>query len=376
MLSTVLLVRIYSHLLFKESGIVTLKSKEKQTSDRLKLTMLSAADSVQGQGVGSAYTELMGLLERYGKDDFEITVNRGSRKCDVAHTHTIGVGSFLKMKFTHSPTVISVHFTPDMIRRSVRLPRLFMWVFVKYILMVYHTADYVHIVNPDLKDALVQYKFKKELIHYIPNFVAKSRFFVMDDEERAKVRSRYDIRENDFLCFASGQTRAGKGVADFVEVAKMLPDVKFIWAGGFSFGPLADGYSDTKEMLDNLPPNIKFIGVVPREEINDLLNAADLFFFPSYEELFPMSILEAASTHTPLLLRDLPEYRNSLSGHFLVATNNREFADWIVKIRDDKELYAEMVQKSTEVSLEYSEERTYQLWKSFYTELARKGTKQ
>ena len=61
--------------------------------------MLSAADSVKGQGVGSAYTELMGLLERFGKDDFEISVNRGARKSDVVHTHTIGLGSYLKMKF-------------------------------------------------------------------------------------------------------------------------------------------------------------------------------------------------------------------------------------------------------------------------------------
>ena len=348
-----------------------MKSKEKQTSNRIKLTMLSAADSVKGQGVGSAYTELMGLLERFGKDDFEISVNRGARKSDVVHTHTIGLGSYLKMKFTHSPTVISVHFTPDMIRRSVRLPKLFMWIFVKYILRVYHSADYVHIVNPDLSDALAEYKFDKEKIRYIPNFVAKSRFFVMEEAERDKIRGKYGIKKDDFLCFASGQTRAGKGVADFVKVAEMLPDVRFIWAGGFSFGPMADGYNDTKEMLENLPKNVNFIGVVPREEINGLLNAADLFFFPSYEELFPMSILEAASTHTPLLLRDLPEYKNILSGHFLVAVNNDEFADWIRKIREDDELYEKMKQKYREVSLRYSEERIYQIWKEFYTGLSR-----
>ena len=84
-----------------------------------------------------------------------------------------------------------------------------------------------------------------------------------------------------------------------------------------------------------------------------------------------MSILEAASTHTPLLLRDLPEYKNILSGHFLVAVNNDEFADWIRKIREDDELYEKMKQKSREVSLRYSEERIYQIWKEFYTGLSR-----
>lgn len=338
---------------------------------KLKLTMLSAADSVKGQGVGSAYTELMRLLDRLGQDDFDISVNKGAKKCDVVHAHTIGLGSYLRLRGTRSPSVVSVHFTPDMISKSVRMPKPFMSIFLKYILRFYRSADYVHVVNPDLRKALTEeYGFSAEKIHYIPNFVAKSQFFPMTDDERAEVRKKYGIKDNDFLCFASGQTRAGKGVHDFVAVAKEMPDVKFIWAGGFSFGPAADGYNETKEMLKNLPDNVQFIGIVPRDDINGLLNAADLFFFPSYQELFPMSILEAASTNTPLLLRNLPEYQNILAGYFYSAETNEEFIEGIKKIRDDKQLYDELVKKSAEVSAQYSEERTYELWKEFYSACA------
>ena len=40
----------------------------------------------------------------------------------------------------------------------------------------------------------------------------------------------------------AGQVQTRKGVMDFVEVAKKMPDVKFVWAGGFSFGAITDGH--------------------------------------------------------------------------------------------------------------------------------------
>lgn len=343
---------------------------------KLKLGMLSKADTVEGQGVGSAYKELMRLLATYGKDDFSLVVNKKVGDCDVLHAHTVNFGSFFKMKFSHKPSVISVHFTPDMADNSINLPKLFVKVFDWYLLRVYKAADVVHVVNPDLKKELLRYGFKPENIYYIPNFVAKSQFYPKSAAEKAELRKKYGYKDSDFIAFACGQTRAGKGVQDFVATAKLVPEIKFIWAGGFSFGPLADGYGDTKDMLKNLPENVKFPGIVPRDEINDLLNLCDVFFFPSYQELFPMSILEAASTHTPLLLRDIPEYRDILTGRYMMKTNNEDFAAALRALKNDSALYEEWKQKAADVAQQYSEERIYQIWKQFYADRASTGRKQ
>ena len=45
-------------------------------NNKIKINMLSMADSVDGQGVGSAYLELMKLLNEDGKNDFEIFLNK------------------------------------------------------------------------------------------------------------------------------------------------------------------------------------------------------------------------------------------------------------------------------------------------------------
>ena len=339
----------------------------------IKGGMLGTANSVKGQGVGSACTELFRLLREYGKDDFTLSMNRHARQCDVVHLHTVDPVSFIKMKLAGKPSVVSIHMTPEMAHNSIRLPRLFLFVFEKYLQWVYGSADYVHVVNPDLSDQVISYGYTADQVHYIPNFVAKACFYPQDADRRKALRQKYDLAEDDFVAFADGQMRAGKGVHDFVDVARMLPDVRFIWAGGFSFGPLADGYPDTKEMLRSLPDNVRFTGIVDREEINDLLNVSDIFFFPSYEELFPMSILEAASTHLPLLLRDLPEYRNILTGRYMTANSNEAFAAAIQRIRDDRDLYETMVGCSKDISKQYSEEHIYELWKCFYIECVSKG---
>lgn len=340
----------------------------------IKLCMQSSAASVKGQGVGSAYAELMRLLRTYGKKDFAISVNRGAGACDVVHVHTIDPGNFAKLKITKKPTVVSIHMTPEMAHNSIRIPAPLMTVFEGYIEKLYKSADYVHIVNPDLKEYCRSIGYKEEQIHYIPNFVAKDRFFRKSEVERKEIREKYGLKDDDFVCFADGQTRAGKGVKEFVEVGRMLPDVKFIWAGGFSFGPLADGYDDVKAAIENRTENVTFTGIVDREEINDLLNVSDLFFFPSYQELFPMSILEAASVHLPLLLRDLPEYRNILTGRYMTANDNEAFAEAIVKIRDDSPLREKLTADAKNISEEYSEERIYGIWKDFYYDCAKKGT--
>lgn len=60
--------------------------------------------------------------------------------------------------------------------------------------------------------------------------------------------------------------------------------------------------------MDNPPKNVKFIGIIPRTEMNEIFNMADVLFMPSFSELFPMSILEAVNSSKPVLLRDLELY--------------------------------------------------------------------
>ncbi len=331
--------------------------------------MLSMADSVDGQGVGSAYLELMKLLKEDGKDKFEIQLNENIKNCDIIHSHTVEPRNYIKMRRAKVPTVAYVHFLPDTLDGSIKLPKFAFKIFKKYVISFYKNADHLVVVNPIFKKDMVKAGLDENKITYIPNFVSKEKFYKMTDKDRKKARKDFDIKDNEFVVIGAGQVQTRKGVLDFVKVAEKLPDIKFIWAGGFSFGAITDGHKELQRIMENPPKNVKFIGIIPREKMNDLFNAADLLFVPSYNELFPMTILEACSTDTPLLLRDLELYEDILFKKYLKANDNDTFAKLITKLKDDKKVYKEAVDNSKYISNFYTKEHVYEMWDKFYTSI-------
>ena len=331
--------------------------------------MLSMADSVDGQGVGSAFLELMKLLKEDGKDKFEVLLNDKIKNSDILHSHTVEPRNYIKMKMAKIPTVAYVHFLPDTLDGSIKLPKLAFKIFKKYVISFYKSADHLVVVNPIFKKDMVKAGLDESKITYIPNFVSKEKFYKKTDKEIKRIRKEYNIDENKFVVLGAGQVQTRKGVLDFVKVAEKLPDVEFVWAGGFSFGAITDGHKELQKVMDNPPKNVKFIGIIPREKMNDLFNAVDVLFVPSYNELFPMTILEACSTDTPIILRDLELYEDILFKKYLKANNNDEFAKLITKLKEDKKEYKKQVENSKYISNFYTKDHVYEMWDEFYTSI-------
>ena len=337
--------------------------------NKIRINMLSMADSVDGQGVGSAYLELLKLLKEDGKDTFEVLINDKIKNSDIIHAHTVEPRNYLKMKRAKVPTIAYVHFLPDTLDGSIKLPKPLFKIFKKYVISFYKNADNLVVVNPIFKKDMVKAGLDENKITYIPNFVSKEKFYKQVEKDILTTRKKYNLEKDDFVVLGAGQVQNRKGVLDFVEVAKKLPDIKFIWAGGFSFGAITDGHEELKKVMENPPKNVKFLGIIPRDEMNDLFNASDLLFVPSYNELFPMTILEACSTDTPLLLRNLELYEDILFKKYLNADNNDDFAKIINELKNDKKLYKEAVENAKYISKFYSKDNIYKMWKEFYTGL-------
>ena len=271
---------------------------------RIVINMLSNADKVEGQGVGSAYLEQVKLVSEGASDLFDVRIN-SVKKADIVHSHTIEPQNYLRMKNNKNANVCYVHFLPDTLDGSIQLPKALFHVFKKYVISFYKTADYLIVVNPTFMKELETYDIPKEKMVYIPNYVSKEDFYEKSEEERFAIRKKYGITEDAFVVIGVGQVQTRKGVLDFIEVAKKLPHIQFVWCGGFSFGKITDGYEELKKVVENPPANVKFLGIIPRSEMNDIYNMSNLLFMPSYNELFPMSILEAVNLKRPLVLRNL-----------------------------------------------------------------------
>ena len=86
-----------------------------------------------------------------------------------------------------------------------------------------------------------------------------------------------------------------------------------------------------------------------------------------------MTILEACSTNTPLLLRDLELYEDILFKKYIKGSNNDEFVKAITNYKEDKKLYKEQVENSKYISNYYSEDNIYKIWEKFYKSLLKEN---
>ncbi|MGN0640533.1 MAG: glycosyltransferase family 4 protein [Oscillospiraceae bacterium] len=334
------------------------------------INMISQATSVKGQGVGSAYMEQVRLVKEGLSDKFEVFEN-AKMTADITHYHTINPTFFLnkKRRCKNGTSVCYVHMLPSTVDESLRLPKPARAVFYKYMIKFYSIMDHLVVVNPYFIDALEQHGIPREKVTYIPNYVDTDKFHPVSPEMKAFIRRKLNIPEDKFTVMCAGQLQVRKGVFDFLECAKRMPDVQFVWAGGFSFGRLTDGYDELQKVVQNPPKNVKFLGIVDRENMNKIYNAADVMFLPSFEELFPMTILEAMCVNIPILLRDLPIYDNILFDFYYRENDVEGFVKELEKLRDDSEYYKKGCENAKRGNEFYDKKHVLQMWDDFYTSI-------
>ena len=114
----------------------------------LRINMFSAATSVPGQGVGSAYTELVKLLQDNFDGEFDITINKW-HKTDISHYHTVNFPYYLSTFLPGRGVKIGyVHFLPETLEGSLKLPPIAKQIFYHYLISFYKRMDHIVVVNP------------------------------------------------------------------------------------------------------------------------------------------------------------------------------------------------------------------------------------
>ena len=330
---------------------------------KLRINMLSKADSVPGQGVGSAYLEQVNLVKDI--DSLEIEINSKKKDFDIYHIHSVNPTFKMRMNKKRLD-VVYVHFIPAKNHESIKLPKLFERIFDRYVENFYRKADELVVVNPYFKSDLIKLGIKEEKITYIPNYVNHEEFFNLSKEEIDSFKEKYGIPKDKFVVLGCGQIQTRKGIDDFVEVAKNNPDKFFVWSGGFSFGRLMHGYRKYKKLFKNLPQNMVNIPILDRKSMNSIFNICDVLFMPSYMELFPMTILEIANIGKPILLRDLELYEPILFDKYAKGKNVQEFTFELEKLKNDVTYYKLQSDNSKYISNYYNKERLMKMWDEYY----------
>jgi glycosyltransferase involved in cell wall biosynthesis len=73
-----------------------------------------------------------------------------------------------------------------------------------------------------------------------------------------------------------------------------------------------DYWEYCQDLLEHLPPNVtaQYCGIATPDEISNIMQKYDIFFFPTFGENFGHVIFEALSAGTPVLISDQTPWRN------------------------------------------------------------------
>ena len=139
-----------------------------------------------------------------------------------------------------------------------------------------------------------------------------------------------------------------KGILDFVELAKRLPQYKFIW---FGHSPLAASPSKIRQAVNTKLDNLIFAGYVEPTELKKAYSGCDLYLFPTLEETEGIPILEACSAKIKAIIRDIPVFDGWLEDGINVykAKDVDEFEQKIIKILEGQ--LTDLTEAAYEVAL-------------------------
>ena len=279
-------------------------------------------------GLGKAIKHQMRALE-YEKVEYTTNVQDDY---DIVHINFYGPNSFALAKIAKSKgkkVVYHAHSTEEDFKKGFIFSKQVAPAFKKWLIKCYNLGDIIITPTPYSKKLLEGYGIEKK-IYAISNGIELDKF-KKDPSAGEKFRKRYKLSDTDKVIIGVGLYIERKGIVDFVELAKRLPEYKFIW---FGYSPLSATTKEVRDAVNTKLDNLLFAGYVEQEEIVEAMNGCDLYIFPTYEETEGIPIIEACACKTPALIRDIPIFEDWLEDGVNVykAKDLDDFEDKIKKI--------------------------------------------
>ena len=269
----------------------------------MKVLLYTENEKMIGKsGLGKAIKHQMKALDMAGisyttnpKDDY-----------DILHINTYFPGSYEFARIAKKKgkkIVYHAHSTEEDFRDGFVLCKQVSPVFKKWLIKCYSLGDVIVTPTVYSKKLLESYGIAKK-IYAISNGIEINKF-KRNDELGKEFRKKYNFKDSDKVIIGIGLYIRRKGIVDFVELAKRMPEYKFIW---FGYSPLSAATKDVKDAVNTKLDNLIFAGYVESTMIVGAMSGCDLYVFPTLEETEGIPVIEACACKCKMLIRDIPVF--------------------------------------------------------------------
>ena len=258
-------------------------------------------------GVGQAFYHQKAMLEKAG-----VTVTESWQgRADAVHINTVlpdAVLAALRAHLRGETVVYYGHSTMQDFRDSFPGSNLLAPLFGRWIRFCYRLGDIVITPTPYSRGILEGYRLNRP-VYALTNGV-DTDFFAPSARRRAAFRQAYQLGDDTPVVVSAGHYFVRKGVLDFIQLARAMPEVTFFWFGATD---PALTPAPVRKAIAEAPGNLHFPGFVSQEQLRDAYCGADVFAFCSHEETEGIVVLEALACGVPVVVRDIPVYRDWLT---------------------------------------------------------------
>ncbi len=254
--------------------------------------------------------------------DCGVTLVDSAEEADVVHINTVLPNSYRlakKLRKAGKPLVYHAHSTKEDFRNSYIGSNIVAGLFKRWIMSCYTKGDVIITPSEYSKGLLKGYGIKKD-IFAISNGIDLEDY-QRDEKSGREFRKKYGFSDEDKIVMSVGLLIKRKGVHDFVEIARRLPQYKFIWFGSANLKLVG---REVRNAVKNAPKNLTFAGYVDKPALQAAFSGSDLFLFPTYEENEGIVVLEALAMKIPVLLRNIPVYNGWISSESAYLANDTD----------------------------------------------------
>ena len=274
----------------------------------MKVLLYTENEKLIGKsGLGKAIKHQMKALELAG---VEYTTNPDD-DYNILHINTYFPSSYflaLNAKKKGKKIVYHAHSTEEDYKDGFILAKQTSKEFKKWLVKCYSLGDVVVTPTEYSKKLLDTYGINKK-IYEVSNGIEIEKF-KHNEELAKKFRETYRYSKEDKVIIGIGLYIERKGIVDFVELAKRMPEYKFIW---FGYSSLTFATKLVRDAVNTKLDNLTFAGYVESDMIIGAMSGCDLYLFPTLEETEGIPIIEACACKCKALVRDIGVFDNWLT---------------------------------------------------------------